>query len=318
MSFERMKARVLALPGVSGWPVMVEMIERATHQEWRSLWDYPFIACRAVGAADEAAIPGAAAVFCSLASIHLVDDMLDEDDRGQYRKYGAGPTANLALAFQALAHQVLDEVADPEVRAALQTSVARMAFDTAAGQNLDATWQVRDEAGYWRVVEAKTPPLFGSAFFLGALLGGASHELAEGLERVGRQIGRFIQVSDDLADALKAPAGADWRRRNNNLALLYALQADHPERERFARLADAVDDPEVLAEAHQVLVRSGALSYCVLRLIEAARQARESLDRLALPCPEPVVRLMELQLKPLERLFRVAGVEEPAEILHGG
>lgn len=313
-----MKARVLAIPGVAEWPVMVEMIERATHQEWRSLWDYPFIACRAVGAGDEAAIPGAAAVFCSLASIHLVDDMLDEDDRGQYRIYGAGPTANLALGFQALAHRVLDAVEDRDVRAALQANVARMAFGTAFGQNLDATWEVRDEEGYWRVVEAKTPPLFGSAFFLGALLGGAPRSLAEDLERVGEQIGRFIQVSDDLADALKAPAGADWRRRFNNLALLYALQADHPERETFAELIERVEEPEVLAEAHQVLVRSGALSYCVLRLIEASREARAQLARLSLPDPEPILRLMDLQLKPLERLFRSAGVEAPAELVRGG
>ncbi len=318
MSFERMKERVLTLPGVSEWPVMVEMIERATHQEWRSLWDYPFIACRAVGAEDEAAIPGAAAVFCALASIHLVDDMLDEDDRGQYRVYGAGPTANLALGFQALAHQVLDAVEDRDIRTALQANVARMSFGTAFGQNLDATWEVQDEEGYWRVVEAKTPPLFGSAFFLGAVLGGASLEVAEELERLGGQIGRFIQVSDDLADALKAPAGADWRRRFNNLALLYALKAEHPERERFAEMTERVDDPEVLAEAHQVLVRSGALSYCVLRLIEAARLAREQLARLDLPSPEPILRLMDLQLKPLERLFRSAGVEAPAEILRGG
>lgn len=316
MNFERMKERILAIPEVSDWPEMAEMIMRATHQEWRSLWDYPFIACRAVGGEEEAAIPGAAAVMCSLASIHLVDDMLDEDERGKYRDLGAGPTANLALAFQAVAHRALDAVEDPAVRAALQASVARMALGTAYGQNLDAG-EVRDEEGYWRVVEAKTPPLFAMAFYAGALLGGASLAVAEELERLAGTIGMFIQVSDDLTDSLKSPAGADWRRRFNNLAILYALTADHPDRDRFAELTERIEDSEALAEAQQILLRSGAVSYCILKMIEFSRQARVHLASLELVAPDLILKLLNLQAKPVERLLRNAGVEAPGEFLLG-
>lgn len=316
MSFEQMKQRILAIPEVATWPQMTAIIGRARHEPYRSLWDYPFIACRSVGGTEEMALAGAGAILCSLASVHLVDDMLDEEPGGDYRTLGAGNAANLALAFQGLGHRLLDDACpDAGIRAALQGSLARTALATAFGQNLDGLG-VHSEEDYWRVVEAKTPPLFGCSFYLGARLGGAPLPLAEELDRLGGLIGLFIQVSDDLVDAMKEPGGADWLRPLNNLAILYALTADHAEKEELERLvARAVDDPAALAEAQRILLRSGALSYCALKLIEFSRQAREILARLPLQDPEPIARLLERHMKPLDRLFRSVGVETPAMLL---
>lgn len=315
MSFEPMKQRILAVPEVAAWPQLVEIVGRAEHEEWRSLWDYPFIACRAVGGRKESVIPAAAAIFCALASIHLVDDMLDDDPAGDYHTLGVGNTANLALAFQAAGHLVLDDPSlDGAVRAEIQALFARMSLGTAFGQNLD-TRDMRTEEEYWETVGAKTPPLFGAAFYLGARLGGGSAGLAAELERLGGLIGLFIQVSDDLGDSLKAPAGADWQRRFNNLAILYALTADHPEREAFDRLSARAGDPEALAEAQKILLRSGAVSYCALKLIEISRQARELLARTPLHDPEPIEHLLGVQMRPLDKLFRSIGVETPAVLL---
>ena len=316
MSFELMKHRLLSLPEVAAWPQMVAIIGRARHEEYRSLWDYPFIACRAVGGTDEQALAGAAAILCSLASVHLVDDMLDEEPGGDYRTLGAGNTANLALAFQAAGHRLLDEAGgDAETRAALQANLARMALATAYGQNLDGQG-VASEEDYWRVVKAKTPPLFGSAFYLGARLGGADASTAADLDRLGGLIGIFIQVSDDLVDAMKVPGGGDWLRPFNNLAILFAMTAEHGEREELGRLAARTgEDPAALDEAQRILLRSGALSYCALKLIELQRQARELLAGLPLADPRPIERLLETQIKPLDRLFRSVGVETPAMLL---
>jgi geranylgeranyl pyrophosphate synthase len=312
-----MKQRILAIPEVAAWPQMVGIIDRATHQQYRSLWDYSFIACRAVGGIEEAAVPGAAAIFCSLASIHLVDDMLDEDPRGEHHVLGVGNAANLALAFQAAAQSVLDEASqDPEIRAALQVSLARMSLATAFGQNLDAR-ELSTEEEYWHTVEAKSPPLFGAAFHLGARFGGAPAEVADALERLGGVVALFIQVSDDLLDAMKVPAGADWQRRHNSLPILYALTAEHPERERFDDLsARAASDPEALAEAQKILLGCGAVSYCALKLIELSRQAREILASIPLRDPDPIRKLLDHQIKPLDRLFRSVGVDTPALLLH--
>src|ERR1700730_8630001 len=139
---------------------MRELIERAVDREVPSVWDFPLVACQAVGGPEEAALPGAAAVFCSLVSIHLVDDPLDDDPDGDFRRFGAGPTANLALAFQAAGHSLLDvpEVAPP-LRAEIHACLARMTLATGFGQHLDSR-EVGGEAEYWQVVGAKAPPLF--------------------------------------------------------------------------------------------------------------------------------------------------------------
>jgi geranylgeranyl pyrophosphate synthase len=315
MSFEAMKHLILAMPEVAGWPQMTAIIGRAGHQPWRSLWDYPFIASRAVGGTDESAVPGAGAVFCSLASVHLVDDMLDDDPKGDYHTLGIGNTANLALAFQAAAHRALDEApGDDAMRAALQGNLARMALATAYGQDLDARG-VRSEEDYWRTVRAKTPPLFGSAFYLGARLGGATEAVARDLERLGGQIGMFIQVSDDLSDAIQSPPSADWKRPLNNLPILFALTVDHPEREIFEQLAKNPEDAEGIAAAQKILLSSGAVSYCALKLIELGREARDLLARIPLPNPEPIAHLLQVHMRPLDHLFQSVGVDTPAVLL---
>ena len=311
MTFEAIKTAVRQLKELSEWPEILDLIERVGHREGISVWDYPCASCRAVGGTEAAALHGAAAVFCSLLSIHLVDDMLDDEPNGDFRRFGAGETANIALAFQSAGHHLLsDRSLAPDVSAAAQRILARMALGTAYGQGLDAR-EARSEDQYWRIVEAKTPPLFGAAFEIGALLGGAPAAIVACLERFGRILGRFIQVSDDLADALQTPAKVDWNKPNNNLAILYALTAHHPAREQFRELAARSGDPESLSEAHQILLKSGAVSYCTFKMLEFSREAQEILESTPLHDSEPVARVLRLHLRPLHRLLETVGVEEP-------
>jgi geranylgeranyl pyrophosphate synthase len=314
MTFDAIKARVQALREIQAWPEITQLIGRVTHREGLSVWDYPVASCHAVGGTAAAALPGAAAVFCSLLSIHLVDDMLDDEPDGLFRRLGAGQVANIALALQAAGHRLLsDPSLSPAVSAAAQGSLARMALGTAYGQGLDIR-EARNEEEYWRIVEAKTPPLFGAAFEIGALLGGAAADVVERLERVGRILGRFVQVSDDLSDALQTPAKVDWNRPSNNLAILYASTASHPARDRFLRLAARPEDPDALAEAHQILLKSGAVSYCAFKMIEFSQEAQETLDSAPLHDAEPVSQILRLHLRPLYRVLETAGIEEPALI----
>ncbi|HKV12186.1 MAG TPA: polyprenyl synthetase family protein [Thermoanaerobaculia bacterium] len=309
-----MKSKIRELREVAAWPEMSDLIDRAIHREWISVWDYPVAACQAVGGTEEQSLSGAAAVFCSVVSIHLVDDMLDDDPRGDYHRLGIGPAANLALAFQALGHRLLDEPPlDPPVRSNLQAIFAGMSLATAYGQSLDAR-ELTSEQEYWRTVESKTPPLFAAALEIGALLGGASSQVAKQLAHFGHVLGLFVQVSDDLSDALQIPARADWQKGSNNLPILYALTAEHPDREEFRRLVSHVDDPESLALAQRILLRCGAVSYCAFKLLEFAREARSSLARIPLGNPDPIARLLDLNMRPLHKLFESVGVEEPTEL----
>jgi geranylgeranyl pyrophosphate synthase len=311
MTIENIKTAARALPEFAAWPDALALIDRVEHREGISVWDHPFAACEAVGGTSTAALPGAAAVFCSLLSIHLVDDMLDDEPYGQFRRLGAGPTANLALALQAAGHRLLsDPSLDAVTSAAAQRLLARMSLGTAYGQALDIR-EAGSEEEYWHIVEAKTPPLFGAAFEIGALLGGASPQIIERLEQVGRILGRFIQVSDDLSDALQTPAKVDWNKPSNNLAILYALTAQHPGRARFRELIGQVVSPEALAEAHQILLKCGAVSYCTFKMLELSQQAQEILDKTPLANPAPLARILRLNLRPLHRLLETVGVEDP-------
>jgi geranylgeranyl diphosphate synthase type I len=293
---------------------MLDILAHVGHRESVSVWEYPGAACAAVGGNPQAAIPGAAAVLCSLISIHLVDDILDDEPGGLFRSLGEGRTANLALAFQAAAHRLLEDArVEAPAKAALQARLAQMALATAAGQDLD-TVEVPDEAGYWQVIEAKTPPLFSAALALGAILGHADAETVAGLEEFGRLLACFIQVSDDLSDALKTPAGADWSRPSNNLALLYVSRVDHAERARFLELMASVQEPAKLAEAQDILLRSGAISYCVFKTIEFWRSACVQLARLHLATADPLKALLTANFRPVNSLFTVLGVEIPAEL----
>jgi geranylgeranyl pyrophosphate synthase len=317
MDFDELKDRVRNLEIVASWPQMLALIERVGYRESVSVWEHPLFACRAVGGRGEEALPAAAAVFCSLISIHLVDDILDDEPLGDFRTLGEGRTANLALAFQAAGHLLLEEAAAPAaVRAALQSSFARMSLATCLGQELDAR-ELASEEEYWRVVGTKTPPLFGEALRMGALLGGATVAVADQIAEIGRVLGRFVQVSDDVTDALETPARADWRRRSNCLPLLFAMTAAHAERERFLEVSARVEEPEALAEAQRILFRCGAVSYCTLKLIELSQEAQKLLERIPLRHPEPLARLLDAHTKPLHRLLEKAGVQDPAAVVAG-
>ncbi len=312
--FEAIKQRVRAVAEISAWPQMLRLMERVVHRESLSVWDYPSAACVAVGGEAADALSGGAAVFCSLISIHLVDDMLDDDPKGDYHVLGAGRAANLGLAFQAAGHLVLDDPGiHPRIRAALHATFARMSIATAFGQDMDSR-ELRSEEEYWRTVGTKTPPLFGAAFRMGALLGGAPEPTVDALDAFGGVLGRFVQVSDDLSDALETPAKADWGRRPNNLPILYAMTAEHPERERFLELSLRPAEPDALAEAQQILLRSGAVSYCVFKMVEIADEARQVLAGAALRDAGPVERIFTAHLHPLHRMLESVGVEEPASL----
>jgi geranylgeranyl pyrophosphate synthase len=304
---------VLALPEVGAWPEIARVFERAASKP-RPDWDWPLIACRAVGGDVSAATPGAAAIACTYISIILVDDMLDEDPRGEHVRSGSGPTANMALAFQAAAFRVVEQATpDPERRAAVIASLARLALATALGQHLD--FQRPDgEKEYWHVVRAKSTPFYGAALEVGALLGGARTEVAKSLYNLGALLGEIIQIHDDLLDALQAPAAPDWTQRQPNLLILYARTADHPDRARFESLLPRIDDPQVLREAQQILIRCGAVSYCAYHLFGRHQAARELLDALPLADPAPMSELLVQQTQPLIQLLQTTGTELPAEL----
>ena len=314
MSIEGIKALVLGLPEVAAWPKMATLFDRAADRP-RPDWDLPGLACRAVGGEVSQAFPGAASIACMQVSIILVDDILDDDPRGEHLRSGTGPVANLALAYQALAFRLVGRMeVSEELRVAISASLAWLALTTALGQHWDAQ-NLKGEENYWKVVRTKSTPFYGSALHVGALLGGASPEVADRLKDLGMIIGEIIQLHDDLLDAFQVPANPDWRQGRCNLLILYARAADHPSRVRFEELLGRIDDPDDLQEAQQILIKCGAVSYCAYHLISRHREARDVLESVRLADPDPLADLLARQTQPLVNLLRASGAELPDELI---
>src|SRR5262245_40109876 len=103
MSIDAIRSLILQVPELANWGEVVKLIEKPIRDAGIYTWDYCRVGCLAVGGAAEMALPGEAAILCSLISIHLVDDVLDGDPRGLYHRLGAGTVANMALALQGAA-----------------------------------------------------------------------------------------------------------------------------------------------------------------------------------------------------------------------
>jgi len=308
------RQRLECMDEVRDWPLLEELIGRSVLPDSKPCWEYVLHGCEAVGGRRQEALPGCAAIFCLFYAIHLVDDLLDDDPDGIFHRVGVGTAANVALAFQGMASRVIAESRlAPERQKRAQGAIGRMTLGTAFGQNLDAA-DLEGEEAYWRVVRHKTPPLFGCALELGALYGGACDEVAERVGSLGGALGEIVQINDDLGDAMAQPAKVDWLRRGTNLPILFARTAEHPERDSFEALAARVSQPAALAEAQEILVRSGAVSYCAYRIVEAYNQAIAEVHDWDLAVPGSLESLMQDQVEPLKDLLRLVGVESPEDL----
>ena len=301
--YTRIQDQLSALPVVQEWEQLRRLVERAVAPR-PPHWQLPLLASQAVGGNAEAAFPAVVAIACQQIAIMLVDDILDDDPRGEHLRIGPGAAANLACAFQSLGLEMVANCPAPlPVRQAALQSLNRMMLDTTLGQHLDAQTP-GDEAAYWKIVQAKSAPFFGAALQAGALLGGASSETAEALYRLGGLYGVLVQIHDDLHDTMVAPAGPDWLEGRTSLPILFAQTVEHAQRERFLALHPQVSDPQKLAEAQTILIRCGAVSYCIDRLLERHAESVRQLAALPLREHEPLTQLFDETIQPVRSLFQ--------------
>ncbi len=293
------------LPEIQQWPDVAQIFLRTKNTPHPD-WEVPVLACMAVGGREEDAFAGATAVACLQISIMLVDDILDDDPRGEHLRRGTGPTANLALAFQAAATRMLTTAPVPDTaKIAALNSLGKAGLATAYGQSLDIQ-NANGEERYWQVVEAKSTPFYGAIYEIGALLGGADKQTATALYEFGKLIGEMIQIEDDLADAFAVPANADWVQGRNNLLILYGLTVDHPHQPQFEQMRNHIQDAQNLQKAQSYLIECGAVSYAAYQLVTRFQTARQTLNHLNLPHPEHLGNMLDDYLKVLTNRFKQA------------
>lgn len=314
MYAQKIQSLLNIIPELAEWSEL-KTVFRRTGGQIRPDWEIPIIACQAVGGEAEDAIVGAAIIACQQLSIVLVDDILDNDDKGEHIRRGVGPTANLALALQAASFRLLDFVPiTPLQKSDICECISSLALATGYGQYLD-NLNLTGEENYWRVIRAKSTPFYGRAYQIGAILGGASEELQHGLKDYGVLIGEIIQLEDDLNDAFQIPANADWYQERNNLLILFAREAPHASRQRFQDLLRRLPDDHVLAEAQQILIASGAVSFCAYHLIERYKEAKLLLTSIKLKNSNPLLASLEAYSDSLVHLLSRGGLSVTKEML---
>lgn len=286
------------------WPDLKLACERALSHT-PVAWHFPIRGCQAVGGSPKDAVPAVAAITCAHMAIMLIDDMLDEDPRGVFHTYGHGRTANLAFGLIGLGSDIILSSACPKKESAAQ-SLFQMVLRTAYGQSLDIQ-NVHSEESYWNVARTKSSPYFRTALFIGAIFGGGTKEQAEQLGLFGDIYGEIMQIHDDLNDCLATPANVDWVQGRSPLPILFAELVAHPERERFMELRAKVDDPSMLEEAQAILVRCGAISYCVSELMLRCEKGQALLDEMSLADSEPIRELLDEAIAPVKHLFEKVG-----------
>ncbi|MCW5874052.1 MAG: polyprenyl synthetase family protein [Anaerolineales bacterium] len=296
---------LLEQPAAAQWPLLQRVLQQANGKP-PVAWDFPIAGCLAAGGPAKAATPAVAAITCAHIAIILIDDILDDDPRGEYRTLGSGRAANLASGLGSLGQHMLEAYPCQQPSLAI-AALGQMMGNTAYGQDLDVQ-NPHSEEGYWAVAKAKSSPYFATALSLGGLYGGADGALTEALGQFGAVFGEVMQIHDDLNDCLAEPANVDWLQGRAPLPLLFAELVPHPLQQRFVQLRSQVQDPEALREAQQILVSSGAISYCVNELLTRQRQLETSLAAMPLANPVPLQQILAQAIAPIEHLFSSVGV----------
>ena len=301
------------LKTVNRWPDLQVGFERMAAKKPRG-WELPVTAYETVGGSSDLVIPAVVAFGCMQMSIILIDDMLDEDPRGKHNNIGEAQAANLAMAYHAAGLQAIAESdADETVKLSAQASINSMMLKTGLGQMMDIQ-NPQSEESYWVMVQTKSSPFYSAALYVGALYGNANDELSNQIKLFGNLYGEMIQIHDDLGDTMARPAGPDWIQSRFPLPILFAHVVDHPDRDRFLELRENVVDPTALEEAQLILIRCGAVSYCLEQVVERYRTMKMLLDEMDVIDNTGLNYLLYELVHPIIELVLDIGAELPAEL----
>ena len=312
--FKKITEYILSIPSLKQWPELKEMISKSAENEIED-WLLPIVACKCFSNLSGNAIPGSAAVACLQIGIILIDDMLDSDPRGKHNSFGMPLTSDMASAFQSLGIEAINiSMASDQIKNAASLALNQMMFSTAVGQYMDIQNPTTEE-DYWKVVETKSSPFFGASLQIGALFGGASIQTAQELNEIGRLYGEMIQIHDDLSDCMEVPANPDWVENRSPLPILFAQTVAHPEKNAFLALRSQISSPNKLKEAQNILIRSGAVSYCVHELLKRYHNAQNKIQKIHLPNKSPIQELFQNLITPLQTLFKSAGINDLGNVM---
>lgn len=142
------------------------------------------------------------------------------------------------------------------------------------------------EAKYHEVIYGKTACLFEAATRIGALLGGAAHEVEQALQTYGKHLGIAFQLVDDTLDytahskELGKNTGDDLAEGKPTLPLIYAME--NGDAQQKALISEAIEQgsAEHFDEINRAIIDTGALQYTLDQAKSEASQAKQSIANL--------------------------------------
>ncbi|MEX0763387.1 MAG: polyprenyl synthetase family protein [Dehalococcoidia bacterium] len=242
------------------------------------------LACDAAGGDINRAMPVAVALEL-VHNFSLIHDDLEDGDRFRRHRptvwaiWGeatAVVSGNAMLKIADLATQRLRECGVPpgvalEAEHVLTENYLRMM----EGQYLDIAFESRDDVTvkeYLDMIERKTGALIEVSVYLGSLVartGEPDRALAEGLRRVGYELGRVFQIRDDVlgvwgGPATGKPVGADIQRKKKALPAVHALTHTTGAAEKELRLIYAKETPDAddVERVLEIMDKAGTQKYC--------------------------------------------------------
>lgn len=254
------------------------------------------LAAEAVGSDLKSVLPAAVAVELVHNFTLIHDDIMDKDNirRGMPAVHVKWGEAGAILAGDTLyskAFEILSKVENDPVRILKCMDVlSKTCTEICEGQWLDMDFEKRDrvtELEYLEMVEKKTSVLYAAAAKIGALLGGASDEVAESLSEYGRLIGIGFQMYDDVLDmvapeeVLGKVRGSDLMEGKYTLIVIEAF-GKGVTLDIFGKGEATVEETEA---AVRTLTECGSIDYVKNLAISYINQGKAKLDVLR-DCPE--------------------------------
>ncbi|MCQ1534588.1 polyprenyl synthetase family protein [Methanosarcina sp. KYL-1] len=254
------------------------------------------LAAEAVGSDLKSVLPAAVAVELVHNFTLIHDDIMDKDDvrRGMPAVHVKWGEAGAILAGDTLyskAFEILSRIDnEPERILKCMDVLSKTCTEICEGQWLDMDFERRDtvkDSEYLEMVEKKTSVLYAAAAKIGALLGGASDEVAEALSEYGRLIGIGFQMYDDVLDmitpqeVLGKVRGSDLMEGKYTLIVIDAFKKG-VKLDIFGKGEATLEETEA---ALQILTECGSIDYVKGLAISYIEQGKAKLDVLA-DCPE--------------------------------
>lgn len=254
------------------------------------------LAAEALGSDVDSVLPAAVAVELVHNFTLVHDDIMDRDDvrRGMPAVHVKWGEAGAILAGDTLYSKAFEILAridnEPEKILKCMGVLSKTCTEICEGQWMDMDFETRDrveEAEYLEMVEKKTSVLYAAAAKIGAILGGASDELAEAFSEFGRLIGVGFQMYDDFLDmtspedVLGKVQGSDLMEGKHTIIMIDAFKKGL-QLEIFGKGSATKEEIE---EAVRLLSEAGSIDYVKNLAISYVEQGKAQLDVLA-DCPE--------------------------------